>query len=65
MCENGCKQSPINLPGPDPIETRLLNVKLRNYENIAYPAKVQRAYGWLGVDAHQGEMEVTFPNGSE
>jgi carbonic anhydrase len=65
MCKDGCKQSPINLPGAHPVESRTLDVRLRNYKDVPYPAFVQKSYGWLGVELKSGEMEVTFPGGGE
>jgi carbonic anhydrase len=65
MCKDGCKQSPIDLPGPNPIESTSLSIKMKNYKNIAYPGIVQKSYGWLGVDVKAGEMEIKLPGGYE
>ena len=65
LCKDGCKQSPIDLPGPKAVESSFLSIKMKGYRNIDYPAIVQKSYGWLGVDLKAGELEVTFPGGEE
>lgn len=64
-CKNGCKQSPIDLPGPNPIVKPEMEIKLKGYKDVKQPGIVQMSYGWLGVEIHHGEMNVTFPHGDD
>jgi carbonic anhydrase len=42
-----------------------MNIKLKGYQDLQSPGIVQMAYGWLGVEVHHGEMNVTFPYGDD
>ena len=62
LCKDGCKQSPIDLPGCVPKISEHLTIKMKNYTDLPRGAFITKGFGWLGGDLQIGEMELTLPD---
>ena len=62
LCKDGCKQSPIDLPGCVPKISNYLKIKMKNYVDLPKGAFIQKGFGWLGADVNSVEMELTLPD---